>query len=183
MSTDSISPTAHTVSTTPSPTVSSRVSCGTNQWCYRIDLYPEIGSETSQTVGIFSTTENVTEYHIIEFTSNGNDCLDPYISASFEEMDYEFPYFDILDHDSNRIERCSSSAEKNCDIWKSCINSTTLGAELISANETYILTIQTGDRFSAKCFMHSKYSFNAAITITCSALTASPTSSPESGCL
>ena len=132
------------MSPTPSPTTSARISCGTNQYCYEIDLYPQIESESTQTVGVYSTSDDVMEDHIIAFTSNFNDCLDPKISVTFEEIDYDLPseYFDVLGQDLNLIQRCEGGIDGNCYVWKSCMESSRLGVDRIDANETYILTIR-----------------------------------------
>ena len=185
----SISPSANpSVPPTPAPTGTLQISCGTNRWCYEVDLYPTIGIETPHTAAVSSTMSGVAENHIITFTTNINDCVAPNISVWYEEIDmdeeklkYE-EYFDVFDQKSNLIKRCTGNDAGYCGIWTSCINNTSLGIDKITVSEAYNITIQTGSGFNAgfspNCIGNPK-SFSAAVTVTCSDNTAKPTPSPS----
>ena len=106
-----------TSTTTAIPTLSplpySKTSCGLNQYCYAVDLYPQIDTAISQQVAVTSPNEQVIEYHTITFISNDNPCLTPIISVFFEEIDYELlqEFFDVFDQDFNLIQRCNGDQD------------------------------------------------------------------------
>ena len=175
---------------TPSPSISSRINCGANEYCYNIDLFPESQQQTSQIVGVYSTVASQVQQHHITFTSRFHECLDPHLSVSSEQIDFTGPaygdYFDVFDENSNLIRRCIGDyTSAICGVWNSCIDSVSVGIGAIAVNDTYTITIITGDGFSARCSTNNyhthSYTLNVAINLICSS-TAAPVLSPSISC-
>ena len=68
------------------PTSLPRISCGTNTWCYAVDIHPLIGQTTSGITGVISLSDEVAEYHVITFEINGSHCVNPTISLSLKKL-------------------------------------------------------------------------------------------------
>ena len=154
-----------------------RISCGTNKFCYSVDLYPHSGTIiTSPLINISSTSENIVETFDIEFTSNGYDCINPSITVLFEEIDYweSWEYFDVRDESGRLIKRCSGTEDENCGLWKTCLKDRNLGIGQIDTGAAYTMSITTSEGFNLFC----SHSFNTQLSLKCSPPTVSPSYNP-----
>ena len=167
-------PPSATASPTSTPTFTSRVYCGYgfggNRWCYHVDMFPVIGTQTSYIAAIASEEQNYAATFDVKFTANDNDCVDPSISLIFEEIDYntEWEYLTVSDNDGAFIEKCIGDKDGHCGEWKYCLTNTSLGINKIEKNTNYTFQIYKPDTVNALCTDHH-YSANLLLTIVCSA--------------
>eukprot|EP01083_Nonionella_stella_P275480 935548_1 len=174
-----------TLQPSSSSTVINRTLCdstwSTQAWCYSVDLYPS-NTRTVHEIPItaVSDTTNNDLYFIIDLTSNGYDCVEPQISFTFEEIDFESKneYIHIYDTHEVLITTCDGTADANCGVWLQCMDQQPLrDIRHIKVDENYTISIVQPRSVDALC---NSLSINAKLNITCSSGTASPTSQTES---
>lgn len=143
-----------------------RILCGTNTWCYYLDLYPTTNI-TSETVSIISETNGGESYHQIYIKSKDYACINPTIDVIFEEIDFGYEpleYFDVYDENDTLLSRCTGNSDFQCGNWLTCINNKYLEIPQIDQNDEYEITIQGSGDLHALC---NGYSLNIELTITC----------------
>ena len=146
----------------------SRIPCGTNTWCYYVNLFPNFNI-SSETVSVISTTDDVASHHRIYIKSNGDKCVNPSINVIFEEIDFlteSTEYFDIYDEDDVLITRCTGSSDFACGTWLTCLADKFLSISQIETNDIYQIKIEGSDGLNTLCDTHH-YSLNVQLTITC----------------
>eukprot|EP01084_Bolivina_argentea_P171455 297039_1 len=163
------------------PTDLDQTPCGTNKNCYDSHLYPE-NAETVAVIDVFSLKNSIAEDHIVTFTSISNDCVDPLLTVTYGEIDFDYSveWFKILDHNLNLIKQCDGSMDYQCFTMTTCVSGVSLGTNRISKGSTYSVTLQTNNELQGSCCCPN-YSFNAAVSLTCSAvpsLTKAPSKFP-----
>ena len=168
-----------TIAPTPSPTLSTSMPCG-NNICYYVDIHPLIGSATSKTIAIASKVENVLMYYKIFITSIGNHCVDPRITAEYEEIDFSQSNenFGIFDQNGILIKRCAAGGDNNCGTWLNCLSFRSLGIEKIEKDNNYTITIEQTSNVNSLCSIHD-YSLHVQLTIICSDQSVSPSNTPS----
>ena len=173
----SISPTIPTAA----PTFTSKVSCGMNEWCYYINLYPEIGDEISETVYIVNIDDSADTYFHIEFTPINTACVHPRFSIIYEDIDFllDHEYFSVYDT-NNQLATCHGNSDYGCGIWLECTNNQSFGIDAIKQDQAYTITIFEPASLDDLCVSRGpdphSYSINLEFTITCSSNSLSPTS-------
>jgi len=137
-------------------------------------------------INIHSTTDKyIDEILNVTFKFINGQCLNPYLSVKFEEIDFAQTdeYLEIrypTDSEYHAIERCYGDQDSNCGHWESCLTFYDLALFNLSTIESEItLYILKSAQINAFC----TYSINANITITCiqpiyANITCPPTSSP-----
>ena len=142
--------------------------CGTDTWCYYVDLYPT-NNITSESVSIISETDGGSSYHHIYMKSNGYECINPVIDVIYEEIDFDSvnEYFDVFDNNDNLISRCYGSQQDGCGVWGTCLSDKYLSISQIDANDTFNITIEGSAELNSLCSTYHSYSLNAKLTITC----------------
>ena len=164
-------PTNPTKAPTRSPTVrQNRTLCGTNTWCYYLDLYPSSTRKKSQTAKVNTIIENVQTFHKIFVRSVGNDCIDPRIDVIYEVIDFSSTteYFDVLANGSF-ISRCDGGLDGQCGVWNTCLDNYSLPIIQINEDDTYLIEIQGSTGLNDLCLgSGNDYALNAEVTITCS---------------
>eukprot|EP01084_Bolivina_argentea_P102539 183697_1 len=176
----SLSPSDSTFTPSYSPTTMQL--CGTNEWCRYVDIYPMQNQTTSFLVMITNEDDNADTYFYTYIRSNGNECIEPRISFSFEEIDFSsstIEYLSIYDQNNMLIEKCLGNTDANCGIWLQCVHNRALAVNKFGINETYKITIFEPRGVDALCSTYHPYSINAKLTITCMAGTLSPSNFPS----
>ena len=165
---------------TSSPTRKSKKLCGTNKWCIEVDLYPILGSISSEMVEIaYQIDGNDTEFQI-QFTSKYRDCVTPTISVSFDKIDHSSEYkdFEIFDNAHQLIYKCNSSQDATCGDSIQCLDNYPLGVAKIAGGSTYNLTIETNGLSEGCGLWTPSHSANISLSITCYLESAQPTTGP-----
>eukprot|EP01084_Bolivina_argentea_P270307 459589_1 len=189
-------PTLTTLSPTSSPTLpgdSSPIQCGTSTWCddggtcydyttychhYWRDIYPLLGTETSNTVHITSNIDTYLDKFYVKFTSIGQDCYFPAISFEYEMLNIENhggEYVDLFNNDSVSIQRClgNGGADFQCDVFWECLSYHPLGIDRIENGSSY--TVEIIKQWARPYFCAHGRSTTANLTLICRT-TAAPTS-------
>ena len=159
-------------STTPNPVT--REGCGANEWCYYVDLYPQSGITTSETVDIYTDVESVATTHQVFIKSNSQDCLNPSIDVIYEEIDFRsnFEYFEVYE-DNTFITRCNGNFDGACGVYSTCLADYDLNIQQINEDDTYQMTIRGSTGLNDLCLfangtLASDNALNVKLTITCS---------------
>ena len=142
-----------------------------------VELTPSTSEDTSVVATVQSTDSgvNVGDFDVI-FSIKSNDCVDPTVSVTYEEIDFSYAageFFDVLNNDGSLITRCSGDQDGNCNVWETCTDGTSLGVSKIDADTSYTIKIQTGDHFHVLCSSSHAFSFNARVRLTCGIATES----------
>ena len=127
--------------------------------------------ETSAIATVQSTDEGSAIGDVdITFSIISNDCLNPSLTITYEEIDYANPtteYFDVIDNDGTIIASCTGDQDQNCNTWETCIDGELLDVNTISAETSYTITLQTGSGFNDICNPTHDLAFNARVELTC----------------
>ena len=163
---------------THAPTIfdGDRILCGTNTWCYYVDVFP-INNVTSEKLWIYSEISGEINNHEIYITSIDNNCINPTIDVIFEEIDFSSPtteYFDVFDENNSLLIRCTADQDYKCLVWDSCFDNLYLPISQINSNDTYKLRIEGSSALNTLCtsyrgVSYHSYSLNIELTITCGA--------------
>ena len=134
-------------------------------------MEPSKTEETSAIATVQSTNEEefVGNFEVI-FSIINNDCVDPTITVTYEEIDYSSSateYFNVIDNDGTTITHCIGDEDRNCNIWETCIDDASLGVNTINAGTSYTITIATGPGFNDLCNPTHDLAFNARVELTC----------------
>eukprot|EP01083_Nonionella_stella_P109312 318588_1 len=178
----STTPTQRSTAPSHAPT-ETKTSCGTRTWCYYSDLFPIPGIVTAQTINIQNPDDEQATNFKIYITIQGSHCIEPTITFTFEEIDFQMSteYLDVFDNDGSKVDRCSGTRDSNCGNWMTCFADRNLKASQISRGDTYMIRVYESIAIDSLC--SHDLSINANLTFTCSDKTAStsaPTESPTS---
>eukprot|EP01084_Bolivina_argentea_P076195 138082_1 len=172
---------APTISPTMNPTINlyPKQSCGSNKYCYYVQLYPLPEIPIKNTVSITNEDTTAETRFEIHYNIRNNNCRQPSISFAFEEIDWgqTNEYIDLIDNDGSSINRCIGNLERNCGVFMDCFSSPQmLSVNTITKDSNYTLTVVSSTDLHALC-THS-YEINARLTIYCLGDTVSPTTDP-----
>lgn len=127
-----------TLSPTVAPTYTPKEACGDNQWCFSVDINPEVGVALSETLAIANQHEDEDWILNIALNIGSYQCVAPSLSITFEEIDFGTPadeYFDVfisVNDNNTLITRCNGTQQRNCGVWLSCVEDYSLGMISIS---------------------------------------------------
>ena len=96
-------------------------------------ITPSRTQATSATATVQSTNNNMAENIDAIFSIRSNDCVDPTVTVTFEEIDFSWSsteYFNVLDNDGNTITQCTGDRDQNCGVWDTCLNAHSLGNDI-----------------------------------------------------
>eukprot|EP01083_Nonionella_stella_P312321 1116629_1 len=153
------------------------------KWCYDIDVYPLIATETSHTITIANEDDNSDTWFTVSSTIHDNDCVNPSIRFTFEEIDFSHyaEYLNLYDNDTSLITKCRGTKDDECGSWIDCfVIPQPLKVDKITRGDTYSIHIEEPAAVDARCTQYHPYSIHAQLTIICSADTAAPTQSQPS---
>eukprot|EP01083_Nonionella_stella_P148320 469264_1 len=172
-------PTEPTKTPTYAPPVITACNDGTQRVCYTVDIAPLPGVVQSRLITIQDTDHGKIFYDIY-VTPTGDHCVDPSITLTYEQIDYNADESDetltVIDPLGSTIKTCTSS--NACGKFASCVTNQTLGVTKLAADESNLLvTLRKGADVDDLC--SSSYNvINAQLTIFCSDATAPPTKAP-----
>eukprot|EP01083_Nonionella_stella_P145361 455302_1 len=169
--------------------------CGSFRWCYSVDIHPIINQTTSHSVIITHVDDSSATYFDVFFTPHGYDCVDPYISFSYELIDSNIAIEYLLVYDNNTLMvKCHGGVSAQCGSWDTCITDYKLAIDRIASNEGYRITVYESAAVDDLC--SHPYSIHATITLRCTlgasidpttapsmSPTSAPSMSPTSSCL
>eukprot|EP01083_Nonionella_stella_P049411 131687_1 len=165
-------PTNPTFTPTISPTL--RISCGQNEWCYAVDIFPNISSDTTWTVPIENGHVRATSNYIVTYDVIGFDCVYPSVSFWFERLDYASEYINIYDNDDTLLDTCTKSMM--CSPTSICMNNHYLSTDIIRVKEQYQIRIYELSTMKAQCSHTS--TMKARLDLSCFGGSLPPTLEP-----
>eukprot|EP01083_Nonionella_stella_P025868 71216_1 len=182
----SMNPTSPTLAPTLSPTW--HVLCGTNTWCYHVDITPSLTETTTWTVPIqFDDTSfygSGSTFRIIYrvTTASTNDCIEPRISLSYETIDYDgdSEYMKVTDTNGHVIGECGiDNPPPECDVFDVCLSDVLLQNK-IEHDDPYTITIYQPSTVDSLCsILLNPFSLNASLVLQCQLGSAQPSQEPS----
>eukprot|EP01083_Nonionella_stella_P145360 455299_1 len=154
--------------------------CGSFRWCYSVDIHPIINQTTSHSVIITHVDDSSATYFDVFFTPHGYDCVDPYISFSYELIDYDSATEYLSVYENNTLIVKCDVAPNQCGSWHTCITDYKLAIDRIASNEGYRITVYESAEVDAQCSDYHPYSIHENITLICKHPTTAPSMSPTS---
>eukprot|EP01084_Bolivina_argentea_P186604 321612_1 len=161
--------------------IKTQISCG-SRWCYYIDLYPTIGDGYTDQVNLISTINGEETYFEMHYTIKNTHCVDPTITFTFYETDFNNPsseWLEIYDDDDSLLQRCTASKQDACNSLFTCFTDkplTAVSVDSIRLGHEYVITMkQSNDVHLVSC----PWSTDAQLIIKCSGNTAQPTKAPS----
>ena len=145
-----------------------------------IDIFPIPQETTYKTINIVSEDSESDIYFHITFSIKSNDCFNPMISLSMEEIDFaeSHEYLTVFDNTNKMIKECRGRYDANCNKWIQCLNEYKLGVDSIQNGTSYNVSILQPYGIDSFCAESHSYSMNLQITFTCSGTSPAPTVAP-----
>eukprot|EP01083_Nonionella_stella_P081948 226046_1 len=153
--------------------------CGTKRVCYYVDIDPLVGVVQSRLITIQDVDHGAMDtYYDIYVTPANNHCVDPYITLTYESIDYDSggasEGLAVIRPFGTTITTCSST--NLCGSFASCVTNHNLGIAKLAADESNLLvTLKVSYQVDSFC---TGYAINARLTIFCSDATKNPTLTP-----
>eukprot|EP01083_Nonionella_stella_P287868 979973_1 len=138
-------------------------------WCYNIYLYPN--NTLTKTVTIAGEYRASDVYFNISFIPRGTDCLNPFITFEYEQIDISkiTEYINIRDDTGILLKQCQGNGGRDtqCGVWWECLSDYNLGITQIKQDMPYQIQIMSSYDTHPLCFTDHRWNINAQLHIRC----------------